>query len=236
MFKNDLPIFVPNEIFKDFAELKYTSNRHYSFTICYYILISYLYYYSFYGINLLKKNEINKLLRISPSNQRYNYIINKNGLLDKSGYTSTTSKIPVLTKVNSRIPFFIFNDSKVSNINNNYAIKCPIKGFYRNKEDKELTGTFFNTSNTICLDMNIFFKIINNCGINALVVYLFIKKYNKLMMGYSNIANNLLMSNRLVFEVIKLLEFNNYITVNHAHYDYSDNFRMSNVYFIASEI
>jgi hypothetical protein len=222
----EIPIFVPNEIFYDFANLKYKSNKHYSFMICYYILVSYFYYYSFYGDKLITKAEIKTLLSLSKTNTRLDYITKRNGLLDSTGYTYETNNIPIKTVYNDNIPNWIYYNMNTYS----YKIKCPRKAFYRHSNDVEYTGTFYDVVNTTKVDMNIFYEIINNLGINAFVIYLYIKKHNTLMMGYTKLANNLLMSRRIVVDKTNLLELYGYINIKHADYDFRGNFEYSNIY------
>lgn len=202
IYKN-IDFFVPNEIFDD-LHLNYKSNKHHSFAICYYILISYFYYISFYGEKFITQSEIKAILGYNPTNTKIDYIIKQNGLLDTSAYTETTNNIPVQTNHVNNMPEFIMYNNNSINLIRNYKIKYPVKCFHRYGSD-DLNGTFYDISNTTKINMNIFFKIINKLGCCAFVIYLLIKQNNNLIKNNDYISKKILLSKPTVAKYITML-------------------------------
>jgi hypothetical protein len=214
MFANkELTFFIPNEIFDDLKQLKYKSNNHYSFTVCYYVLTSYLYYVSYYGFKLITNADIKKTLGYHSHDKRIDYIIKNNGLLDLIGYTISTSNYPINTTLDlhNYPEFDLINDYSKCTFNK-YFVKYPVKGFHR----YDIQGTFFDVSNTTKIDINIFINIIKILGCSGFLIYLYFKSKGRIKISYDKLSKILLISNRRLFAIINELELNKYIKVIHA--------------------
>ncbi|MGE5438102.1 MAG: hypothetical protein ACM3O3_12890 [Syntrophothermus sp.] len=210
----DKILYIPDEIFNDLSMLKYKSNKHYGFTVCLYILINYLYYTCYYNNRLISNQDIKEILGYNRKEKRIDYIIKQNGLLDSSGYTKMVYDIPVSV-------------DELLNINN-YSIKYPVKSFYRNLYDSEITGTYYYHDNTIKISSKTFFDIINNIDVTGYLIYLYIKKYNPLIIGYVKLSEVLKISKQNLIDKIKILELFGYISIE-VHKSYPDNDK-SNIY------
>jgi hypothetical protein len=245
-YQKDKIIFIPNEIFDDFSKLKYTTNSHYAFAISYYVLITYFYYTAHYGGKLITQQDIKEILGYNRDNKQIDYIIKKNGLLDKSGYTETTSDYPVAIEheiFDNTTEFIMIDEYKQfkyrDNESRNYKIKYPIKAFFRTKndyKDGEETGTFFYFENTTKINADEFFKIINNkeLGCVGFLIYLYIKKNKSICLGYDNLSSLLNISSRTLKNKIKILEICEYINVQHVFRSSKNN--NSNIYSIKNSV
>jgi hypothetical protein len=69
-------LYIPGEIFDDLS-LNYKSNRHYAFTVCYYILINYFYYTCYYNNRFITQQDLKELLGYNRKDKRIDYIIKK---------------------------------------------------------------------------------------------------------------------------------------------------------------
>lgn len=223
-------IFIPNEMLVDFRKFKYTTNSHYAFAVCYYILISYFYYVAYYGIKQITQQDIKEILGYSKNYKPIDYLIKKNGLLDKSGYTETTSNYPISvdfdTIVEKGYIEFTMSDEykelKYKSESNNYKIKYPFKAFFRTKKDYkdgEQTGTFTYYENTTKITSSEFFEIINNknLGCTGFLIYLYIKQNNSVCMGYDNLSKILMISSRDIQQKVNILEQYGFINITRAY-------------------
>jgi hypothetical protein len=175
------------------------------------------------------------MLGYNPDYKDIDYIIKKDGLLDKFGYTVSTSDHPIefkrdnlLGDIIRTISEYNKDDDKYRGTSHRQQIKLPVKCMHRTRRDlknNELTGTYFYSDNAIKLEYKTFMDIIKNkeLGCSGFLIYLFIRKhYQGLMMGYENIANNLLMTKMTVINKIKILKDLGYINVK-IHRSYPDN-------------
>jgi hypothetical protein len=217
-YEGEKNIFVPNEILNDLrSDESIKSGIHIAFCYSYYYLISYLYRYAKYGQQMIKQDEIKDILGYNPGKE-VDYLIKKNGVLDKMEYTYTSTDFPVMcqSEYDERknkvidIKFTLHSEFKkdnpmsVDNISTrNYRIKIPAKGLHRDKESEEdghLNGTFYEVENTHSIHPLIFIKAISNKGIGIVGFYLygFFKKYSDMYpSGYNISYEDLMKSTRL---------------------------------------
>jgi len=236
-FKSDkrIDFFIPNEIFEDFKRIQYRASTHYAFAVAYYAVISFLYYRCSYGKGIITQSDLKALLGLNKDNKRIDYLIKKNGLIEKIGYISNTTNYPVKKELNEFNGTYEFvyvdefkGDFKIEGVPNKHEVKYPVKAFERNNAE----GTFFDVRNTIKLDMRKFYEIINDeeLGITGFLIYLRLKLYPVLMMGQENIGNELLLSRTTVKEKLKVLENKGLVMIEHEKYDYKGEKLHANTY------
>jgi len=219
MFKEHskrLDFFIPNEIFIDFSKLNYKSNSHYAFTVCYYVLTSFLYYKAHYGIQKLTQPDLKEYLGYSRDNPTINYIIKRNGLLDQTEYTETTTDYPILYDY-IRMEYVTRKDAdteigKYIGHDRNYTVKVPLKGLY---------GSFVCIKNTTKIDFRIFERIVTNkdLGCTSFLVYLYIKFRGTLIIGFEDFSKIIKCSVVTLQNAVKSLESRNYISVTRGKFD-----------------
>jgi hypothetical protein len=219
-------IFIPNEIFEDFKNIEYRVNTHYAFSICYYVLISYLYYHCKYDTEfLITQSQIKQMLGISKHNKKIDYLIKSGGEIEKIGYIKPSEFIPINKSTRNKIQFEISS-------NNMYKVKVPIKGFERiDKNGETFKGTFFDVKNTTLVNMNHFREIAYNINCSACLIYIIIKRFKYIEMDMDNFSDMLLMSRRSFVNCTTLLEKRKYIQIIHGNYDYITKKNYINQYF-----
>ncbi|MCY9738198.1 hypothetical protein M5X17_31385 [Paenibacillus alvei] len=183
--KNNL--YLPNEIFADFNE-NISSSRHVAFAYAYYYYIVYLYRYCEYACNakIMTQSQLKEDLGYSPSQKSLDYIIKKNGLLDRMGYTASTKDYPVSYSINDSILEFRTISQCATTLNRgklhkNLSIKIPIKSFHRtngSKVEQLLDGTYYEFENTHKVSPATFFDMMKDndeYGVMAFYIYGYLK-------------------------------------------------------------
>ncbi|ARF70752.1 hypothetical protein B7C51_25100 (plasmid) [Paenibacillus larvae subsp. pulvifaciens] len=193
---NQRAIYMPNEIFSDLASSQIRNSRHRAFSYSYLYFVSYLYRYcEYYKKNKMTQLEIKKQLGISEKEKRVDYLIKKDGILDKMGYTLTTTNYPLSWSIGKEecLQFYTVDEYNKSNMiienTRNFKVKYPIKCFYRTVESKNrkvLDGTYFETSNTHRIDHNKFIVIMkeNDLGVMGLFIFGYIKMMTDMYKNY----------------------------------------------------
>jgi hypothetical protein len=231
---NELPIYIPNEIFNDFKNrIGVSTPSHLAFAYSYYYLSCYLYRYTKYGLgDKFSDREILSYLGYSPSTKKLNYITKKNGILDQMGYTITTNNFPVLWGLDEHeLPEFTLykefcqnNPELVINPQNkNFKIKFPLKAFHRHDwsiEDRLHDGTFFEADNTHSINVEKFIKIMSNdnLGTTGFYVYGFLvykcdKHNNSYMTTFDYLNSDIGISVRTLKDYVKELCASGFIKV-----------------------
>jgi hypothetical protein len=236
--KYEKNIFMPNEIFDDLAnniEIK----QHIPFAYSYYYYINYLYRYcEFSADKLITQGDIKERLGYSAGNKKINYLISRDGLLDRIGYTMTTTNYPIAwyqTGDNS-VEFKTLEEAKeegfIPPLNERaYVIKHPIKAFYRTDEDEKIngqyTGTFYKVENTHMINYRIFNAIMDNekeLGTNAFYLYGFIRHKNNcfgntdFVASLERLENESNISKTTLKKYIKNLESYGLVRVKHEEF------------------
>jgi hypothetical protein len=185
---------MPNEIFEDLSNAEFKNFNHKCFAYGYYYLITYLYRNTIYGTcNIEKYNQQNIISLFVSNNTMVSYITKKGGLLDKIGYTRTTTNYPVayymdngilefsyITDLRKRMPNLEINHSP------RFMIKEPLKGLVR-FDGEDCTGTFYDFQNTHRIDIQKFVDIIadEQLGSVGLYIYGYLSMMNdRFPMGY----------------------------------------------------
>jgi hypothetical protein len=178
--EHEKEIFMPNEIFED-LQSNIDNSPHISFSYSYIYFITWLYRYGKYGQikELIDQKFLKKILGYHETYKKLDYLIKKNGVLEKIGYIKTTKNIPLGYKYNENgLEFHYINkqNDKYKNIPKNYKIKFPVKAFYRLDETNK-NGTFFNTEKThlIPFDVFLFCMTNNELGCTGFYLYAFFK-------------------------------------------------------------
>lgn len=207
--EQNLSIVIPNELFAQLLRMKEDKELkpvHIGFTYSYIYLQTYMYRYSTYDSYVPSVEEIKELLTYSPNDQRTNYIIKKNGLLEQKDILTTTNDFPIISEmVDDEYSFdrvikittiqeFCKEIQYVTvgewrnqmGVNRRTTCKYPVFAFKRYVEDDEggvfCDGTFFDISNTHLINMNtfLFCMITEDIGVNGFYVYAYLlDKSNK---------------------------------------------------------
>lgn len=229
-------IFMPNEIIDDLRSNIKTS-RHVAFAYAYYYYVSYLYRYCKYCED--KKNtqsDIKEKLGSNKAENRVNYLIKKDGILDSLGYTKTTDDYPVewYLDEDNVVVFKTINSIREeygkskSTQTRNYKVKIPVKCFHRtgeSLEDNLLDGTFYDVSHTYKIDYKIFdvmMKHKDDLGVTAFYIYGFLKSESKsdmqINISYKDISKKLGISLETLSKYLKSLENFGFIDIDRVEY------------------
>lgn len=180
-------LFMPNEIFEDLKR-NIKNTPHISFSYTYLYFTAWLYRYAKYftlGESIIDNTKIKEILGYDPSNRTLNYLIKKNGLLDKMEYTESTREIPISWEHNEEgLSFLLTSEVDAALLNyfpkipTRFFLKKPLKGFYRikideNGEEYEEAGTFFDVSNTHMIPFEVFAYSMSNKDIGCTGFYLY---------------------------------------------------------------
>lgn len=205
----NLEVAMPNELFPQLLQMvvdKELKPVHIGFTYSYIYLQTYMYRYSTYGTYVPSVEEIKELFGFNANEQRVNYIIKKNGLLEQKDILTTTSEFPIVSDMEdddfgNRVPkittikeFYNEYDYETTDdwrdqmgITRRATCKYPVFGFERYPEEGENgvyceEGTFFDISDTTLIDMDTFLFCMNtdDIGANGFYVYAYLlDKSNK---------------------------------------------------------
>ncbi|MGE7673076.1 helix-turn-helix domain-containing protein [Lysinibacillus sp. NPDC094403] len=205
----NLSVAMPNELFTQLLQMKEDKELkpvHIGFTYSYIYLQTYMYRYSTYSTYVPDNKEIKELFGYNPTEQRVDYIIKKNGLLEQKDILTTTTEFPVISEMvfdefDNRVPKITtiqefckeFQHQTVDEWRKEMKItratKCkyPVFGFERYHEEDENgvyceEGTFFNISDTTMIDMDTFLFCMStdDIGANGFYVYAYLlDKSNK---------------------------------------------------------
>lgn len=233
-------IHLPNEIFQDLQQSKIESPKHIAFAYSYYYLINYLYRYSKYGVKRYTQSDLKAILGYSRVNKDIDYIIKKNGVLDKIGYTTSVQDYPIedWQDVDKTPVFTMYSEFKKENFDElkaiglhndrHYFVKYPVKAFYRTKEAKKakiMDGTFYQCEHTHGIPTSEFLLCMSNEKIGTIGFYLYgylkykIDYYKGCFaQGVESIAKEIGLSKNTVLKYKDVLEENKLIFVTHATY------------------
>lgn len=207
-------LYMPNEIFEDLIN-NVKNTPHIAFAYTYIYLITWLYRYcKYYGGNdVISNSSIKSFLGYSPDTRTINYLIKKNGLLDKIGYTITDRDMPISVDHDGEE----LNFSLISELDDksketysyessaekylrdtfpmNFTFKYPVKAFERmiDEDGKIGYGTFYEVDNTHLIPFDIFLYCMTNENINCTGFYLYayLKHKNDIYGGYDVSLENL---------------------------------------------
>lgn len=187
---------MPNEIFEDLKQ-HINIGKHVAFAYTYYYFISYLYRYCKWYIDKpMTQSDIKSKLGLSSVEKRVDYLIKKNGVLDKMNYTLTTGDYPVeWTTENDILEFTMISELRerhsIQTIITERAlkVKCPIRCFSRSGDidSNLLDGTFYDVSNTHDIRYDKFEHCMNNekLGYMGFYIYSYIKHKNDIYGAYT---------------------------------------------------
>lgn len=194
----NLSVAMPNELFTQLMQMKEDDELkpvHIGFTYSYIYLQTYMYRYSTYSQCVPSVEEIKELFGFNAAEQRINYIIKKNGLLEQKDILTTTTAFPVISEMEdddfgNRVPKITtiqefckeYQHQTVDEwreevgINRRATCKYPVFGFERDYEDGCIEGTFFDISDTTLIDMDTFLFCMNHedLGANGFYVYAYL--------------------------------------------------------------
>ncbi|MGG3623846.1 hypothetical protein ABES25_09875 [Bacillus gobiensis] len=161
------PLYMPNEIFNDLHK-NISKSPHIAFCYSYIYLVTWLYRYAIYGrvTDTLKKEHLKQILCYGAKTQEVDYLIKKNGVLEKMNYLETTGDFPTeyyyYNEYNyekdidgRQLKFETLSDWKMYCEENkdeysyeyvqkgkNYKIKYPVKAFTRYPNDEEMNKEY----------------------------------------------------------------------------------------------
>lgn len=170
MVEGAINIQMPNEIFGDLDKAEFKNFNHKCFAYAYYYLITYFYRNTIYGFrNTSDYSQLNIINLFVSNNTMVSYITKNSGVLDKIGYTKTTTNYPVSSYMDEDgvLEFALVKElrEKVPDIeldhSPRFSVKEPIKGMIR-FNNEEYTGTFYSFQNTHRIDVSRFIDIISD--------------------------------------------------------------------------
>jgi Helix-turn-helix domain len=226
---------MPNEVFNDLNQADFSNHSHKCFAYAYYYLISYLYRNALYGGINTEEYSTENIVKLFLGNPKpVSYITKKNGILDKLGYTETTTDYPISyykDKDTEMIDFITIkkfrkdNPDTQMNHSPRLSIKTPLKALNRFNED--YSGTYYTFQNTHKVNIKKFVDIITdiNLGHVAFYIYCYLRMMNdKFPQGYqiSNkaFADLIGCSERTIARYTTELESKNYIKSERKLYGY----------------
>lgn len=188
----DLGIFNHFKLMTDTGAIK--NNSHRTFAFAYNWLVSYLWKYSKYGIQEINTQDIKSILGVSPQEQRVNYLIKKDGVLDKVGYTETTRDFPISTDLTGddgiKITQLSDMDEFLSKMflkqySKRYTCKKPLLQYQR--EGKK--GLMYSKDDTIPISIFEFTRCVlcSEIGVDGFMIYCYLK-YRSKMFGYAPVT------------------------------------------------
>lgn len=203
-----MPNFIVDELIK-LTKSKAIKSTHIGFTWTFLYIETWFYRYAKYSKVIPTYAYIKKLLGYSPTNQRLDYIIKKDGLLDSMNLTITTNDFPIniswidglaIDTLSEFDKDYIIKFRESNNISISQVCKYPVFAFDREMEG----GTFYDSSNTTLVDFNVFAFCMSkdDLGCTAFYLYNLIKHKNDILSSYdatySRISNESGLSTRTV--------------------------------------
>jgi|GEM_PF-2705561 len=237
----DLGIFNHFKFMVDTGLIK--QNSHRTFAFAYNWLVSYLWKYSKYTNQEINTQDIKTILGVSPQEKRVNYLIKKDGVLDKVGYTETTRDFPISTDLTGDDGIKITQLSDIDKLladiylkkyNSRYTCKKPLLQYHR--EGKE--GLMYSKDDTIPISVFEFTRCVlcSEIGVDGFMIYCYLK-YRSKMLGYAPVTvfNNEIVDavgfkERKIRELIQNLELAGMIEVNRKVSKKNGAFVKSNTY------
>lgn len=242
---DNLSVAMPNELFTQLLQMKEDEELksvHIGFTYSYIYLQTYMYRYSTYDRYVPKTSEIKELLTYNPTEQRTDYIIKKNGLLEQKDILTTTNEFPVISVMVDadngidRVPEIttiqefcnecqhetVDEWRKRMGITRRNDCKYPVFAFEREYDDGYVEGTFFDISDTHLIDMDTFLFCMStdDIGVNGFYVYAYLldrsNKFNDdFKASYKRIAKETGLSFGTIASLMDALRSHNLITTVH---------------------
>lgn len=216
-------VFMPNEIFEDLQD-SIKKSSHISFGYSYIYLCTWLYrYIKYYNVKMFNGEDIKNILGYSKNNKTMNYIMKKDGLLEKMEYLKSTKNFPIGWEYENEDLSFIMFDEYLDlkdvflSLPKRYFIKKPLKGFFRYVTEGDILyetiGTFFEVDNTHNIPFEVFLFCMNNSeiGCTGFYLYSFLKyKCDLFKSGYDislvNLSKQIKISERSLDKYLSLLK------------------------------
>lgn len=223
-------LYIPNEIFADVMRELGDVPSQVAFAYSYYYLITYLYRFAKYklGEGLFTQPNLKEFLGYSSGNKKIDFIIKKDGVLDRIKYTETTTSYPISWTPNElgMVEFEsyssikkreMFDIDKTEVNSRNFKVKKPLKAFEREGFD---CGTFYGVENTHFVPIKHFLQCMDDeeLGANGFYIYAFLGwKCSMFKDGYRVTASELVditsIKRSTLFKYLKRLEDRNLISV-----------------------
>lgn len=175
----DIDIFNELNNMSDVGFFKVNKNK--IFTFGYIWLVSYLWKYSKYGENKYDVGTIKSILGSSAEDKRLDYLVKRNGVLDKQGYTEPSRDFPITTSFEGDVVVITTvndigeNEKKdyLKNYGNRYFCKKPLKQYGRNGKP----GLMFSRDDTFSLTVSEFTRTVlcREIGVDGFYLYAYIK-------------------------------------------------------------
>jgi len=250
-------VYIHNEIFSELQSTnQFKSATNIAFAYCYYCLICYLFRYCKYGnAYWFTKEILIEILGFAGNNKTFDYLIKKNGLLDRINLTDTISDFPIDHKFEEGedLTFLMFKstsmaDREIFKFPRKYTVKKPITTFYRTIDSQQngyLDGTYYDISNTHPFRIHNFIDIISNDSLGGIGFFIFqflSFMYTKFPKGYSatisKLSESLSLSHGSISKYINNLEQGGYINIERPQPIFKEKewIRHANTYFLRHEI
>lgn len=195
--------YLPNEIFNELKVIKNPQHRAFAYTYIY--LTTYLWRYAKYGSIPYANLTQDKLKQIlgRKGDERLNYLIKKNGVLEEMKWLETTNDFPIISeyrKEDDYLEFTYLSEWKDTDMwenvkpPNRFTVKRPIRGYNRFPNDLELQedyengdqdGTFEHIENTHQIPLEVFMYCMSKkeVGIKGFYMYAYLFSKDKMFGG-----------------------------------------------------
>lgn len=240
---NQSDIFMTNDYF-EIIKLLNLENKlksvHIGFVYSYLYLQSYMLRNTTYDYFIPTPKDIKYILGYNQDEKRLDYIIKKNGLLDKEKLTITDNDFPIVNSYNKDEDYLEFTTASqiydnlkefkdIRKIANTTTYKFPVLSFYDSNKRSDIKlfygddgGTFYDVHNTTRIRFEVFAYCMSNQDIGATGFYLYsyIKHMNDLLgdeykATASTISNKIGVPERTVKKYLKSLKSYNLIDTIH---------------------
>lgn len=248
--------FIVNEVFEDLKS-NISSASHIAFSYSYLYLVQWLYRQAKY-FNVketIDNSKLKEILGYDKNNRTVNYLIKKDGLLDKINYLETTRDYPVswtFTK-DEPLEFLMSSDldfeegkEYLPTMPKRFYLKKPLKGFDDRTvvikgEETEASGVFYQIDCTHNIPFEVFMYCMSkeDLGCVAFYLYSYLKHRNDIHVSgvdvsLDNLAKETGISRRTVNKYIGLLKSYKMIDFKHNQEFFvigmAEGDRMSNTY------
>lgn len=233
-YGDEAHVQIPNEIFIKLREIQEINNySQYSFCYCYLVINSFFYKYNeFLNISketFISKGDIKVMLGYSEKSKSMDKFIKNNGILEQHSIIKNTNTFPIFTSVTDEVYNNILVTGKINNDNikdenliniinkiKPRRVSVSIPKFLYSRPDFDY-GTINDYSHTHKILLKDLIYMLYDLDINKSKVTNYFCAYNYLRMkelyyggkakiSYTNIYNEISISEKYFFELIKELK------------------------------
>ena len=223
-------VFLPNEIFNIFDINRFKNGKHRLFAIVYYYNVCWIYRYakteSIMSCGNSVKDTLMTMCGVGINNNKFDYIIKKNGVLDNLKITKTISVLdsPCVYIYDSDVNFLEFEMIRDYDFFSRYSTVATFKEPLLNTKHRYINGskyhgTFYDIEYSIKLDMSMYLRMLIdfNMSYESIGFYIYLLSLSNFYGCEVNISRekmslDLGVSVKFITSMKKVLKKNNLIT------------------------